>query len=156
MDKMLISAAREIAPALIEAFPAILKNELLRLNPPEAPGESHKVKGNEALKEGKYQDAVEYYTVAIGKNPSNPVYVANRAMAHLKLGNYELAEDDCTAAIKRDNKYVKAYLRRATREVSGWQLSRGVDGLRRSFETRTKKLRCEERSDSYETDNRHG
>ena len=128
MDKILISAAREIAPALIEAFPAILKNELLRLNPPEAPGESDKVKGNEALKEGKYQDAVEYYTVAIGKNPSNPVYVANRAMAHLKLGNYELAEDDCTAAIKRDNKYVKAYLRRATaRSVGGNYLEALMD-----------------------------
>lgn len=128
MDKMLISAAREIAPALIEAFPAILKNELLRLNPPEAPGESDKVKGNEALKEGKYQDAVEYYTVAIGKNPSNPVYVANRAMAHLNLGNYELAEDDCTAAIKRDNKYVKAYLRRATaRSVGGNYLEALMD-----------------------------
>ena len=128
MDKMLISAAREIAPALIEAFPAILKNELLRLNPPEAPGESDKVKGNKALKQGKYQDAVEYYTVAIGKNPSNPVYVANRAMAHLKLGNYELAEDDCTAAIKRDNKYVKAYLRRATaRSVGGNYLEALMD-----------------------------
>ena len=86
------------------------------------------MKGNEALKEGKYQDAVEYYTVAIGKNPSNPVYVANRAMAHLKLGNYELAEDDCTAAIKRDNKYVKAYLRRATaRSVGGNYLEALMD-----------------------------
>ncbi len=128
MDKMLIGAARQIVPALVEAYPDILEAELERLNPPEAPGESEKTKGNEALKQGKYQDAIEYYSVAIGKNPKSKIFVANRAMAHLKLGNYQLAEDDCTQAIKLDARYVKAYLRRAAaRSVAGNYLEALMD-----------------------------
>ena len=91
-------------------------------------GESEKTKGNEALKQGKYQDAIEYYSVAIGKNPKSKIFVANRAMAHLKLGNYQLAEDDCTEAIKLDARYVKAYLRRAAaRSVAGNYLEALMD-----------------------------
>ena len=49
-------------------------------------------------------------------------------MAHLKLGNYELCEDDCTTAIKLDRKYTKAYLRRATaRSVGGNYLEALMD-----------------------------
>lgn len=118
-DKMLMDAARDLVPALIEAYPDILKAELLRLNPPQEPGEEDKARGNEALKQGKYKEAIEYYSVAICKNAKNPVYLANRAMANLKLGNYEACEDDCTEAIKLDRKYVKAYLRRATARAVG-------------------------------------
>jgi tetratricopeptide (TPR) repeat protein len=98
------------------------------LNPPPVPGESEKEQGNSALKAGKYQEALEYYSVAIGKNPKSAVFVANRAMVHLKLGNYELAEEDCTTAIKLDKSYVKAYLRRAAaRSVGGNYLESLVD-----------------------------
>lgn len=127
-DRMLMDAARDLVVELVDAYPDILEAELLRLNPPREPGDAEKAKGNEALKKGKYQDAIEYYGVAIGKNPKNPVYVANRAMAHLKLGNYELCEDDCTTAIKLDRKYTKAYLRRATaRSVGGNYLEALMD-----------------------------
>ena len=41
-------------------------------------------------------------------------------MTNLKLGAYNDAEDDCTAALKLNEKNVKAYLRRgAARSVSG-------------------------------------
>lgn len=127
-DKMLISAARSLIPEISELYPDILENELLRLNPPPVPGESEKEQGNSALKAGKYQEALEYYSVAIGKNPKSAVFVANRAMVHLKLGNYELAEEDCTTAIKLDKSYVKAYLRRAAaRSVGGNYLESLVD-----------------------------
>lgn len=127
-DRMLMDAARDLVPALVDAYPNILKEELLRLNPPHEPGEEDKARGNEALKQGKYKDAIEYYSVAIGKSAKNPVYFANRAMAHLKLGNYESCEEDCTEAIKLNRKYVKAYLRRATaRAVGGNYLEALID-----------------------------
>jgi tetratricopeptide (TPR) repeat protein len=41
-------------------------------------------------------------------------------MAHLKLGAYASAEEDCTEALTLNSKNVKAYLRRgASRSVSG-------------------------------------
>lgn len=47
-------------------------------------------------------------------------YYANRAACSLRLEDYEAASKDCTAAIKIDKDYVKAYARRATaREALG-------------------------------------
>jgi len=128
MDKMVMVAAREILSNVVEAYPDILEAELLRLNPPEVPGDAEKTKGNEAFNKGDFQGAVEYYSIAVGKNPKSAVFIANRAMAHLKLGNYELAEDDCSKAINLDSKYVKAYLRRgAARAVAGNYLESLMD-----------------------------
>lgn len=48
------------------------------------------------------------------------VYYANRAACSLRLEDYEASSKDCTAAIKIDKDYVKAYARRATaREALG-------------------------------------
>lgn len=47
-------------------------------------------------------------------------YYANRAACSLRLEDYEASSKDCTAAIKIDKDYVKAYARRATaREALG-------------------------------------
>jgi tetratricopeptide (TPR) repeat protein len=49
-------------------------------------------------------------------------------MAHLKIGNYELAEADCSKAIQLDGTYVKAFLRRgAARAVAGNYLESLMD-----------------------------
>lgn len=39
---------------------------------------------------------------------------ANKAMAHLKMGNALAAEQDCSAALQLDEAYLKAWLRRAS------------------------------------------
>ena len=40
-----------------------------------------------------------------------PAYYTNRAIAHLKLDNFQAAMDDCKAALRIDEKFAKAYNR---------------------------------------------
>jgi tetratricopeptide (TPR) repeat protein len=49
--------------------------------------ENRKIKGNEFLKEKKYDDAVREYNKAISADPENPTYYSNRAAAW--VGNEE-------------------------------------------------------------------
>jgi len=75
--------------------------------------ENFKLEANKHFKEEKYQQAVETYTLAIEINPSSAVYHANRSIANLRLENYGYALADASKAIECDNKYLKAYYRRA-------------------------------------------
>ena len=43
---------------------------------------------------------------------TNAIYPSNRAMAYLKMGSYEEAEEDCTRALGLDSCNAKALLRR--------------------------------------------
>ncbi|XP_064466243.1 dnaJ homolog subfamily C member 7-like isoform X5 [Ornithodoros turicata] len=76
-----------------------------------------KEEGNEAFKNGKYQAAYDIYTAALAIDPNNKLTNAklycNRATACSKINKLNQAVDDCTAAIKLDENYIKAYMRRA-------------------------------------------
>jgi len=72
-----------------------------------------KRKGNECFKANEFEDAVLYYSRSIFVKPDNCVVWANRAMAYLRLKQYEQAEADCTEAIRLDPTYIKAISRRA-------------------------------------------
>jgi len=79
--------------------------------------EEMKEEGNNAIKTGKYDEAIEFYTKALEIDPCNKklnaVLYANRAAAHLKKKDTDKAIADCDKAIELDEKYIKAYLRRA-------------------------------------------
>ena len=76
-------------------------------------GDIYKEKGNNYLKQQKYEEAKEQYTLAINENPLEAIYYANRSLAEIKLNQYENAEKDINLAVQCNPKYVKAYLRRA-------------------------------------------
>ncbi|KAG5029082.1 hypothetical protein AAZX31_05G107400 [Glycine max] len=77
-----------------------------------------KEKGNAAFKERQWSKALSYYSEAIKLNGTNTTYYCNRAAAHLKLGCFQQAAEDCGKAILLDKKNVKAYLRRGTARES--------------------------------------
>ncbi|KAH7624223.1 putative RNA polymerase II-associated protein 3 [Nannochloris sp. 'desiccata'] len=77
----------------------------------ESKSNDWKEKGNAQFKSGNYSAAIDCYTLSIEAEPTC-VAQSNRAMAHLKLHNYDNAVKDCTAALALDENYVKAWLRR--------------------------------------------
>ncbi|CAN8244764.1 unnamed protein product [Cochlearia groenlandica] len=74
---------------------------------------SEKEQGNEYFKKKKFNEAIDCYSRSIALSP-NAVAYANRAMAYLKIKRYREAEVDCTEALNMDDRYIKAYSRRAT------------------------------------------
>ncbi|XP_048373219.1 dnaJ homolog subfamily C member 7 isoform X1 [Sphaerodactylus townsendi] len=77
--------------------------------------------GNKAFKEGNYKLAFDLYTEALAIDPNNRKTNAklycNRGTVNskfaLQLRKLDEAIDDCTNAIRLDDTYIKAYLRRA-------------------------------------------
>lgn len=76
-----------------------------------------KNEGNTFVQQKQWDKAVASYNEAIKLFPYDAVFYANRALCHLKLNNLYFAESDCTAALQLDDRYVKAYHRRATVRV---------------------------------------
>lgn len=68
--------------------------------------------GNSHFRAGRYPEAIQSYTEAIRRDPSNPLLLTNRAATYIKLGAWPSAIKDCDAALELDPKLVKAYLRK--------------------------------------------
>ncbi|KAJ0169837.1 hypothetical protein K1T71_014443 [Dendrolimus kikuchii] len=80
--------------------------------------EDLKVAGNNAFKDGEYERSVEKYTEGLKICPLQysqlrSILYCNRSAAKMKMEKYKQAIKDCTKAIELDDKYLKAYLRRA-------------------------------------------
>lgn len=71
--------------------------------------EEHKKVGNLFFAKGNFNDAIQEYSTAIIRSPNNPIYYTNRALAYLKLKNYENVVHDSQRASELDPKSVKAH-----------------------------------------------
>ncbi|XP_034838268.1 tetratricopeptide repeat protein 1 [Maniola hyperantus] len=74
--------------------------------------------GNEAYRVAEYERCIEKYTEALRICPlqfpqQRSILYCNRSAAKMKLEKYKKAIKDCTMAIELDEKYLKAYYRRA-------------------------------------------
>lgn len=65
-------------------------------------GDIYKERGNVHFRNQEYAEAIAEYSMAILKDPSNPIYYTNRAMCHHKLGNYEATLADGEKALSLD------------------------------------------------------
>ncbi|PKS10232.1 hypothetical protein jhhlp_001982 [Lomentospora prolificans] len=72
-----------------------------------------KEEGNKEYKAARWQEAIRLYTDALAIDPTNKgtnsKLLQNRAMCRIKLKEYDAAIADCEAAIKLDQRYVKAH-----------------------------------------------
>ncbi|CAH0730411.1 unnamed protein product, partial [Brenthis ino] len=84
----------------------------------QAIAEELKVAGNNAFKVGDFDRSIEKYTEALRICPlqfpqQRSILYCNRSAAKMKQERYKKAIKDCTKAIELDDKYLKAYYRRA-------------------------------------------
>lgn len=80
--------------------------------------ESDKEKANQAFKQGDIDEALRMYTKLLEADADNSIFLssiyANRSLCYLQKKMYEEAIGDLTKAIKLNENYVKAYLRRGS------------------------------------------
>jgi small glutamine-rich tetratricopeptide repeat-containing protein alpha len=77
----------------------------------KAAADKLKQEGNALMNSKQYDKAIDAYTAAVGRDPSNPVYYSNRAAAHSSKGDHLSAAVDAEKAIELDPKFVKGYSR---------------------------------------------
>jgi STIP1 family protein 1 len=89
-------------------------------------GESHRIKGNNHLLNGEYEEAIIAYSKAINQNPDNALYYRNRALGALKSEKWDQVLADSEKALELEPNSVKAhyYLGRALT-----QLGRGAEAV---------------------------
>ena len=111
-----------------------------------------------------YKTAVDLYTQALGLNPSNAVYLSNRAAAHSAAKDHTSAKADAEAAVAIDPAYTKAWSRlglarfalgdaKGAMEAYGkgieYEGNGGSDAMKKGFETakrRVEEMEAEEES----------
>ncbi|RMD44799.1 hypothetical protein DV735_g383, partial [Chaetothyriales sp. CBS 134920] len=89
---------------------------------------------NDFFKRGNYTAAVENYTSALDIDPSNKItnakLLGNRALANIRLKNYDAARTDCDQALKLDPTYAKAKRTRAKAVGEGGDWEQAVRDLK--------------------------
>ncbi|CAN8321991.1 unnamed protein product [Cochlearia groenlandica] len=73
-------------------------------------------KGHEVYREGKYREALLYYTEALTAAKTKPQKIAlhsNRAACYLKLHSFHKAAEECTCVLELDQRHSGALMLRA-------------------------------------------
>lgn len=73
--------------------------------------ETLKGRGNTAMGQKKYTEAIDLYTQALKLVPGNPIYLSNRAAAYSASSQHDKARDDAQAAVDSDPTYSKGWSR---------------------------------------------
>eukprot|EP00761_Pharyngomonas_kirbyi_P012836 gb/GECH01012863.1/.p1 GENE.gb/GECH01012863.1/~~gb/GECH01012863.1/.p1 ORF type:complete len:568 (+),score=202.42 gb/GECH01012863.1/:1-1704(+) len=72
----------------------------------------YKEKGNNAFKEGKHQEAIDFFSKAIECDDTNHVFFSNRSACYAKLEKYDKALEDADQCIKVNPTWPKGYTRK--------------------------------------------
>lgn len=77
---------------------------------PEQLAEKKKNLGNEEFKKQNYEAAINYYSEALEIQPHEAIY-SNRAASYIALKKFELALNDCQAAVRLNPDFARTYKR---------------------------------------------
>ncbi|XP_038976276.1 TPR repeat-containing thioredoxin TTL1-like isoform X2 [Phoenix dactylifera] len=86
---------------------------------------SARSRGNDLFKASKFKEACMAYGEGFHHDPYNAILFCNRAACRSKLGQWEMAIEDCNAALNMRPSYNKARLRRAdcNAKLEHWEAS---------------------------------
>lgn len=98
-----------------------------------------KDEGNEAFKNSDFEKSIKIYTEALRICPllysqQRAILYCNRSASRLKLEQYKKAIADSTKAIELDDKYVKAYYRRAQAYEATEKLDESLEDCKKILE----------------------
>ncbi|PVU88219.1 hypothetical protein BB559_005351 [Furculomyces boomerangus] len=106
--------------------------------PPEEIAENFKEQGNDCFKSKRYADATKYYTQGLDQEFENDklkeALYLNRAAANLEQQNYRKVINDCSAALKINNKNVKALYRAARALFALEKMAEAIDCCQKGLE----------------------
>ncbi|KAK0146387.1 Sperm-associated antigen 1A [Merluccius polli] len=103
--------AKPVSAELSQARAARAANEEARRK--EARFTAVKHEGNDLVKRGRFQDALEKYSDCLSMKPDDCSVYTNRAICFLKLNRYAEAKEDCDSALRLEPTNKKAFYRRA-------------------------------------------
>ena len=74
---------------------------------------SNKEKGTEMFRQGRFAEALDFYTEAIAQSPSDLTLFSNRSACSQKMGQFEIAIKDADSCIKLKSDWIKGYTRKS-------------------------------------------
>ena len=94
-----------------------LRNQLQALTSMESDEKwktmSNKEKGTEMFRQGRFAEALDFYSQAIAQTPSDHTLYSNRSACSQKLGQFENALKDADSCIKLKSDWIKGYTRKS-------------------------------------------
>jgi tetratricopeptide (TPR) repeat protein len=91
-------------------------------------------RANTYMQEGKYEDAITYYTKALKVNPKDAIAYNNRGIAWGKKGDYDNAIADFTKAVEIDPQFADPYKNRGSAYYDQGDYDRTCSDFQKSCE----------------------
>ena len=122
---------------------------------PNPEAEAFKSKGNAAMQQKDYPTSIDLYSKAINLDPTNPIYLSNRAAAYSASQQHAQASSDAELAVAANPKYTKAWSRlglarfalgdakgsmEAYQKGIEYEGNGGSDAMKKGFETAKRKV----------------
>jgi len=101
----------------------------------ESLAQKYKDEGNKEFKAGNYTQAIEHYTKAINAKKEKTFYT-NRANCFYNLNKFNKCISDCDEALKLDEKFSKAYYRKADAQMTLGLIKEAVDTMNKAIENK--------------------
>lgn len=93
-----------------------------------------KEEGNTLFRSGNFVGALEKYSEAIKRDPTNAVYWNNSASAKAKLMDFSGALADCEKALELDPKYVRALCRKGNCNLALKEYHKAMDVFKKALD----------------------